>query len=55
MRGILDRTHDRVRGILTGKKAALVSAAAELKRTETLDGEQLRRALTGDGALEVQK
>ena len=55
VRGILDRTHDRVRAILTAKKAALVSAAAELKRTETLDGERLRRALAGDGATEVQR
>src|SRR5215475_1130209 len=53
VRGILDRTHDRVRAILTAKKATLVSAAAELKRTETLDGEQLRRALAGEGATEV--
>ncbi|MGH7301166.1 MAG: ATP-dependent zinc metalloprotease FtsH, partial [Candidatus Rokuibacteriota bacterium] len=32
VREILDRTHDRVRGILTTKKATLVAAAAELKR-----------------------
>ena len=55
VRSLLDGTHDRVRGILTAKKATLVSAAAELKRTETLDGERLRRALAGDGATEVQK
>jgi cell division protease FtsH len=54
VRGILDRTHDRVGAILTSKKAVLVSAAAELKRTETLEGERLRRALTGEGATEVQ-
>src|SRR6266446_2632188 len=48
VRGILDRTQDRVRGILTAKKAVLVSAAAELKRTETLEGERLRRALAGE-------
>jgi cell division protease FtsH len=54
VRGILDHTHDRVRGILTSKKAVLTSAAAELKRTETLDGERLRRALAGEGATEVQ-
>jgi cell division protease FtsH len=53
VRGILDRTHDRVRGILTSKKAMLMSAAAELKRTETLEGESLRRALSGEGATEV--
>ena len=55
VRGLLDGTHDRVRGILTAKKATLISAAAELKRTETLDGERLRRALAGDGATEVQR
>jgi cell division protease FtsH len=48
VRGILDRTQDRVRGILTAKKGVLISAAAELKRTETLDGERLRRALAGE-------
>jgi cell division protease FtsH len=48
VRAILDRTQDRVRGILTAKKAVLVSAAAELKRTETLEGEPLRRALAGE-------
>jgi cell division protease FtsH len=48
VRGMLDRTQDRVRGILTAKKAVLVSAAAELKRTETLEGERLRRALAGE-------
>jgi cell division protease FtsH len=54
VRGILDRTHDRVRAILTGKKAVLVSAAAELKRTETLEGERLRRALAGESGPEAQ-
>src|SRR5436190_1350580 len=49
IRAILDRTHDRVRGILTTKKAILVAAAQELKRLETLEGEPLRRALAGDG------
>jgi cell division protease FtsH len=48
VRAILDRTQDRVRGILTAKKAVLVSAAAELKRTETLEGERLQRALAGE-------
>jgi cell division protease FtsH len=48
VRSILDRTQDRVRGILTAKKAVLISAAAELKRTETLEGERLRRALAGE-------
>jgi cell division protease FtsH len=49
VRGILDRTYDRVRGILTTKKAVLVGAAAELKRTETLEGERLKRVLAGAG------
>jgi cell division protease FtsH len=48
VRAILDRTHDRVRGLLTTKKAILMSAAEELKRTETLEGERLRRALAGE-------
>src|SRR5216117_490497 len=49
VREILDRTHDRVRGILTAKKAVLVAGAGELKRVETLEGEPLRRALAGEG------
>jgi cell division protease FtsH len=52
VRAILDRTHDRVRGILTTKKATLVAAAAELKRIETLEGESLRRMLAGEGSTE---
>jgi cell division protease FtsH len=52
VRAILDRTHDRVRGMLTTKKAVLVAAAHELKRTETLDGERLRRALAGESMTE---
>jgi ATP-dependent Zn protease len=50
---MLDRTHDRVQAILTAKKAVLISAAAQLKRTETLDGERLRRALAGESDTEV--
>ena len=49
VRSILDRTHDRVGAILTTKKAMLVNAAADLKRTETLEGDRLRRALAGRG------
>src|SRR5436190_1389170 len=49
VRAILDRTHDRVRGILTAKKAVLVAAAQDRKRLETLEGEPLRRALAGEG------
>jgi cell division protease FtsH len=52
IRSILDRTHDRVRGMLTTKKAILISAAQELKRTETLEGERLRRALAGESTME---
>src|SRR5881409_1905947 len=50
VRAILDRTHDRVRGLLTTKKSALVAAATELKRVETLEGEPLRRLLNGDAS-----
>jgi len=50
VRAILDRTHDRVRGLLTTKKSALVAAATELKRVETLEGEPLRRLLNGEAA-----
>ena len=53
VRAILERTQDRVRGILSAKKAVLVSAAAELKRTETLEGDRLQRALAGD-SMEAQ-
>jgi cell division protease FtsH len=49
VRALLDRTHDRVHGVLTSKKAILVHAAAELKRVETLDGEPLKRLLAGEG------
>jgi cell division protease FtsH len=49
VRTILDRTHDRVHGVLTSKKAILVYAAAELKRVETLEGEPLKRLLAGEG------
>jgi cell division protease FtsH len=52
VRALLERTHDRVRGMLTTKKAVLVAAAQELKRTETLEGERLRRALAGESMTE---
>src|SRR2546425_253099 len=48
VREILDRTHDRVRGILTGQEAVVVAGAGELKRVETLEGEHLRRVLAGE-------
>jgi cell division protease FtsH len=54
VRSMLERTHDRVGAILSSKKAVLVNAAAELKRTETLEGERLRRALAGEGTTEGQ-
>jgi len=38
--------------MLTTKKAVLVAAARELKRTETLEGERLRRALAGETMVE---
>jgi cell division protease FtsH len=50
VRAILDRTHDRVHGLLTTRKAALMAGAAELKRVETLEGEPLRRLLAGEPA-----
>jgi cell division protease FtsH len=48
VRGIIERIHERVRGILTARKATLIAAAAELKRTETLEGERLGRILAGE-------
>ena len=48
VREMLDRLHDRVRGILTTRKASLIAGAAELKQVETLEGERLRRVLAGD-------
>jgi cell division protease FtsH len=48
VRELLERIQDRVRGLLTSKKAALVAGAAELKQVETLEGDRLRRVLTGD-------
>jgi len=50
VRELLERLHDRVRGILTTKKASLVAGAAELKQVETLEGERLRRVLAGEAA-----
>jgi cell division protease FtsH len=54
VRDILDRAHDRVRGLLTTKKGALMTGAAELKRVETLEGERLRRVLAGEKLEETQ-
>jgi cell division protease FtsH len=49
VRAILERTQDRVRGLLTAKKGVLMHAAAELKRVETLEGDRLKRLLAGEG------
>ncbi|HSE92893.1 MAG TPA: ATP-dependent zinc metalloprotease FtsH [Methylomirabilota bacterium] len=54
VRDMLDRTHERVTGVLTTKKAVLVAGAAELKRIETLEGERLRRVLAGESVEEMQ-
>jgi cell division protease FtsH len=48
VRLIIEGLHERVRGILTARKATLIAAAAELKRIETLEGERLQRLLTGE-------
>jgi cell division protease FtsH len=48
VRQIVERTYDRVRGILTTKKAILLSAAAVLKQRETLGGAELRALLAGE-------
>jgi cell division protease FtsH len=48
VRELLERIQDRVRGILTSRKAALMAGAAELKQVETLEGERLRRVLAGE-------
>jgi cell division protease FtsH len=50
VRELLERLHDRVHGILTTRKSALVAGAHELKQVETLEGERLRRVLAGDAA-----
>jgi cell division protease FtsH len=52
VRLIIERIHERVRGILTARKATLIAAAADLKRTETLEGERLRRLLAGESVEE---
>jgi ATP-dependent Zn protease len=40
--------YDRVRDLMTARKAVLMSAAAELKRTETIEGDRLRQLLAGE-------
>jgi cell division protease FtsH len=48
VRAIFERIHERVRAVLTAKKSILIASAAELKRTETLEGDRLRRLLAGE-------
>jgi cell division protease FtsH len=48
VRQIVERTYERVRSILSDKKATLLRAAAVLKQRETLDGELLRTLLAGE-------
>ena len=47
-RAIIDRIYDRVRDLITARKAVLMSAAVELKRTETIEGDRLRQLLAGE-------
>jgi cell division protease FtsH len=54
VRRIIEDIHERVRGILTAKKAILTAAATELKRTETLEGERLRRLLAGESVEDLR-
>jgi cell division protease FtsH len=49
-RVIIDGIYDRVRALMTARKAVLVVAAAELKDKETLEGERLRQLLAGEPA-----
>src|SRR6266498_1583524 len=53
-RAIIDRIYDRVRGLITDRKPVLLTAAAELKAKETLEGDRLRRLLAGDPAEETR-
>jgi cell division protease FtsH len=47
-RGIIDRIYDRVRDLVSTRKAVLMAAAAELKQRETLEGDRLRELLAGN-------
>ena len=53
-RAIIDNIYDRVRGLITDRKPVLLTAAAELKAKETLEGDRLRRLLAGDPAEETR-
>jgi cell division protease FtsH len=50
IRRIVERTYERVRALLAGKRETLLRAAAVLKQRETLSGEELRRLLAGEPA-----
>jgi ATP-dependent Zn protease len=43
----VDRIYDRVRTLMTEKKAVLVAVAGELKQRETIEGDRLRQLLAG--------
>ena len=47
IRSIVDRIYDRVRTLMTEKKAVLVAVAGELKQRETIEGDRLRQLLAG--------
>ncbi len=53
IRSIVDRIYDRVRALMTEKKAVLVAVAGELKQRETIEGDRLRQLLSG--AVEVAR
>ena len=44
---IIDKIYDRVRDLVSTRKAVLMIAAAELKQRETLEGDRLRELLAG--------
>jgi cell division protease FtsH len=46
-RAIIDKIYDRVRDLVSTRKAVLIIAAAELKQRETLEGDRLRELLAG--------
>ena len=46
-RAIIDKIYDRVRDLVSTRKAVLMIAAAELKQRETLEGDRLRELLAG--------
>ena len=53
IRSIVDRIYDRVRTLMTERKAMLVAVAGELKQRETIEGDRLRQLLSG--AVEVAR